>query len=306
MGASKIRKSVDPLYGIRPQRSDSERGLIVSPPIHIDRKNDSIDIAQSDFDSVEIRSAILYWDKLIYPKSTVIEIDPGEDADFLKKAGVLDYYWHTPSKTGCASILMDAYINAFYEKEKQEPGVWSLSQGDRSLSFNDFPSNLMPNPQGGISMKLMRHIPIPAKSTPLEEILNFKMKRKDELESFRKHIDNISYQISMSPDNSRALERGVKEIEESCGNLIRVARESGKKFTKANIGFSINLPNIISNYERGWNEGELFGRASARGLSILYAALGVFNYKPTFGFDLMKRNTPYRYVIASHEELSVA
>ena len=87
------------------------------------------------------------------------------------------------------SIVLDTYMAAFSDLESREPGVWSLSQGEKSLFVNNSAANLID--ESGISLELIRLIPVPAADVPLNEILEFKEKRKDELMIFRAHIDQL-------------------------------------------------------------------------------------------------------------------
>jgi hypothetical protein len=71
------------------------------------------------------------------------------------------------------------YLRTYIELNDEEPGVWALSQGEKSL-FLEHGLGLF-SEGSGMSLNLLRAIPIPAKDVPLNEILEFKEKRKDEL-----------------------------------------------------------------------------------------------------------------------------
>lgn len=170
MGEAKIRKASDPSYGKVPKDRPSH-GLIISNPMQIDTDNHSIS-GIGGLDPSELRFSLLYWDKLVYPSNNLISFGGGNDEEFLVSAGVLTKRLYTYSHGEAASILFDTYMRAFYDLENIEPGVWSLSQGEKSLFIKNSAPTLIDD--SGISLELIRAIPVPAADVPLNEILEFK------------------------------------------------------------------------------------------------------------------------------------
>ena len=66
MGEAKRRKQNDLNFG-RVPRDAINRGLVVSPPIEIQGSN--LFVKSSSLDPQELRFALLFWDRLVWPSS---------------------------------------------------------------------------------------------------------------------------------------------------------------------------------------------------------------------------------------------
>ena len=168
MGEAKIRKASDSSYGKLRKESQS-RGLIISNPMKIDFAKNSIS-STGGLDPSELRFSLLYWDKFVFPRSNLLGFGGGEAEEFLISAGVLQKPIYTFSGGDFASLVFDTYMRAFSDLENKEPGIWSLSQGEKSLFINSA-ANLIDH--SGLSLELIRAIPVPAADVPLNEILEF-------------------------------------------------------------------------------------------------------------------------------------
>jgi hypothetical protein len=116
---------------------------------------------------------LLYWDKLARPTSNFIHFGSNnDDENFLISTGILTRPLIHHQGGNVANIIFDTYMGAMNQFEASEPGVWSLSQGERSLFLENYSNNFSEN--SGISVKLIRSIPIPSHDVPLAEISNLK------------------------------------------------------------------------------------------------------------------------------------
>jgi hypothetical protein len=287
--------------------SESSRGLIISNQISIDTNKRRISIKSLDFDPLELRFATLYWDKLIYPQSTALELDIGGEANLLLKEGILSKRAYRSQESDFAAALLDAYLKTLEEQEKLEPGCWSLSNTAQALNAGNFPAHLSPNHQGGISVRLLGAIPIPSERTPLEEVLEFRQKHRDELLRLRSHIDEISRVLSLTPDNASAIKKAQENIDESCVDIINIFKIKRKSFLPIDLTFNVNMPTMAINgftiYQTATSLGALPGTSAA--LAALFGILSTIDIKPKrLGLGALKRNSPFLYVANAHKELS--
>ena len=86
MGEAKRRKQSDPNFG-RVPRQAVNRGLVVSPPIEI--QDNSLFAKSWNLDPQELRFALLFWDRLVWPSSRTVHFPSGPDELFLEDAGIL-------------------------------------------------------------------------------------------------------------------------------------------------------------------------------------------------------------------------
>ena len=302
MGEAKIRKASDPSYGKAPKERSS-RGLIISTPIQIDTANLSFS-AQGGLDPSELRFSLLYWDKLVHPRSNLIGFGGGDDAQFLVSAGVLSQPTYMYRGGDITSIVLDTYMAAFSDLENREPGVWSLSQGEKSLFVNNSAANLID--ESGISLELIRAIPVPAADVPLNEILEFKEKRKDELMIFRAHIDQLVNEIQNSPARTNAFNRIAKEVDAACIDLLKVGHEwqFPVHFADFKATFNFNPARFGEAVKTGWDFGEPYGAEAATAAAAALGLASTINVKSDIGFRSVKKpRGAYRYVQLAHREL---
>ena len=302
MGQAKYRKIHDPLYGRVPQ-TINDRGLIVSSPMSLNLDNGSMHLG-GGLDPMELRFSLLYWDKLMFPASPTIYIDGGDDCNFLTQVGVMTRPVYGIGSGIGANILWSTFVNAFVDCESKEPGVWSLSQGEKSLylqnSANMFTSN------NGISVNLIRAIPTPKADVPLAEILEFKEKRREELMIFRAHIDKITKLIQESNDRMDEFNKTIKDIDSSCADLLKVGREWQYPIHISDFKASINLNGFktATAVGGGWKLGEPYGLTAAGAVAAIAGGISVLDINADMGLRSIRRpSSPYRYVLKAHQEL---
>lgn len=302
MGEAKIRKASDPSYGKVPKESQS-RGLIISTRMKIDTDNRSIS-GIGGFDPGELRFSLLYWDKLVYPTNNLISFGGGEDEEFLISAGVLKKIIYAYPYGEASSIVFDTYMRAFSDLENKEPGVWSLSQGEKSLFINNLAANLIDD--SGISLELIRAIPVPAADVPLNEILEFKEKRKDELMIFRAHIDQLVLEIQNSPSRTDDFNRIAKEVDAACSDLLKVGHEWQVPFHLSDFKATFNFDSVkfLGSGAGAWKLGEQYGLTAATSAAAVAGLISTINVKSDISLRSIKKpRSPYRYALLAHKEL---
>jgi len=301
MGEAKIRKASDPSYGKAPKERPI-RGLIISNPIHI---SDDLVSLNGKLDPSELRFSLLYWDKLVHPRSNCISFGGTEyDEQYLISAGILTQPTYLYTGGVMEEIIFNTYMTAFSDLENREPGVWSLSQGEKSLFINNSAANLID--ESGISLELIRAIPVPAADVPLNEILEFKEKRKDELMMFRAHIDQLVLEIQKSPVRSDAFNRIAKEVDAACADLLKVGHEWQwpVHFSNFKATFNLDLDKFLNAAKAGWELLEPYGPLAQTSAAAVSGLVSTINVKPDISLRSIKApRGPFRYAQLAHKEL---
>lgn len=307
MGEAENRKSQDSHFE-KFSKESRTRGIIVSSPLSIDLNSNFISM-KGNLDPLELRFSLLYWDKLIFPKSTKVLIHGGDDCDFLIQAGVMSRPAYGKSSGVINSVempitLWNVFIEAFTECESKEPGVWSLAQGENSLYIKN--SNGLFSDSQGVSVNLIRDIPTPADDVPLAEILEFKEKRRDELLVFHKQIDKLTEEIQNSQDNSESFKKIVNDIDVACSDLLKVGREWQYPIHISDFKASINFNGVkvVGAMGIGWHEAIPYGLVAAGSVAALAGVASMLDIKADIGFQSIQRpSSPFRYVLKAHQEL---
>jgi hypothetical protein len=232
----------------------------------------------------------------------MVHMASGPDESFLEHEGLLsrpEFQAYGNLAQGIAAIQ----FRAFEELDAKEPGVWAMSQGERSLHLIGGDRLTEGN---GITVQLQRAIPIPDAEVPLSEILDFKRRRADELLQLRYHLDSIKQAISEAESSQEALTKSISAIDHACSDLLRCGSEwqFPMKISDLNYSISIKPASVASNAYKAWRLGEQFGLTAAAGAAAAAAVGSCLKIDASVGFRGIRRPaTPFRYAYLAHREL---
>jgi hypothetical protein len=147
--------------------------------------------------------------------------------------------------SGSGEFFIAAQQAVFEKHDSESPGQWSLAQLSTTPYFSDSVPKL------SIEYQLWNRLPIPSSDVPLNEILEFKAKRQDELVALRIYLDEMYQSIISAADIPRAKNTGLAKLETALDEIDRVLAESGITRTISSL--------------RGFIAGE-FGTVSGTGL----------------------------------------
>lgn len=303
MGEARIRKLSDPHYGKAPH---FKPGIIITPMIGATR--DWLKINNSDVSPDVLRSAVLFYERIVFPEARIMRFSGGPEVTLLEEQGIIKRMQFGKSGPMYADDIIAAYPSACREAfnllESKEPGCWSVSSGLNGLALWD---EDQPQQLGGLTAQLYRSIPLPSAEMPMAEVLEFKHKRRDELRSLQGHIFSFSKEISDAESPETRLNGLVKQIDQDCADLIKVSREFPYSFnlSTVNVSFDLNVAGrmglgFLAAYSAGLTltESAMASAASNIG-SLINLSLGVGARNQKW------RSSPYSYVVQAHRELKV-
>ncbi|WOJ90703.1 DUF6236 family protein [Methylocapsa polymorpha] len=266
----------------------------------------SLRIKSTNLDPQEIRFALLFWDQLVWPSSRLIHIMSGPDEIFLEQAGVLTRPFYNVYGD-VAQGIATTQISAFKDLDKKEPGKWALAQGENSLLVRD---RVLDEGRGAL-VELHRAIPVPDKDVPLNEILEFKAKRNDELQLLRTEIDALFATLDTADDKAGELSNHIVRIDAACANVLKIGKEWRCPVRLSNVKASVEVrPFVtafggIAAYELATHHALPASAAILAGLAG--AASGTapaLKLSADFGWrGLRPRPEPYRYVYHFYSEV---
>ncbi|MFK8328488.1 DUF6236 family protein [Pseudomonas sp. BJa5] len=301
MGQAKQRKASDPNYG---KYSSKPRGLIVFSPSSV--TGNSFNLASTNLDQQELRSSLLYWDKLAWPKNNFIYTPNTAEIDELVRIGVMQTPTLPLSGGGAVEDVMTAaheYALTYFEN--QAPGIWSAGEGINSFVNNN---TAPPKSHSGTGLSLYNALPVPSADVPLVEILDFKDRRRAELLIFRAHLDAMAKEISSAGDSVDSLGIALKDLDAACSDLIKVTREWQFPVKLANVKASMNfnLATSASAAVTAWKNADSFNLDNTE-KAIAAVAAGVasnFKINADVSFQKIKRPaSPFKYLYQVTREL---
>lgn len=265
VGEAKRRKDLDPFYGKIPKVG---KGIVVSPAVSIGA-NGSFTML-GGVDPVELRRAVLFWDRINRPTNNLIHIELSPDEKFLNECGILAEKNVRADFSGMIGHgYAESHLGAFSALEAEEPGLWTLSEGPNSFNLE---ADATFREGRGALVELHRAIPLPERDVPLEDLLNFKEKRRDEIKNLTLELDGLFSRIINSADSDFELNRAISEIDQKCSDVIIVGRESGIKFSLSDFSYGVSLEVNSTNLLTTGAAGFLFG--STIGLPLVGGAIG--------------------------------
>lgn len=253
MGEAKRRKQATKFYGIEPKAG---KGIVVSPKVSI--KADGKMLLSTFVDPVELRRAVLFWDRINKPINNIVAMGLSPDESFLQECGVLKQFEIVARGVSgqLGHLYAKLHLEAFNQLEASEPGQWCMSEGENS--FNLEARGVFSEGRGAL-VELHRAIPLPVEDTPLHDLLEFKEKRRDEIKSLKLELDGLFSRVIGSEDSAHELERAISEIDQKCSDVIKVGRESAIAFSLSDFSFGVSFEAKSTNLIAGSVIGSVLG-----------------------------------------------
>lgn len=262
-----------------------KHGVVVCPTVQIEGKNFTFDCS---LDDKELRRHLLYWDEIAYAYANEMgkpNFGALQDLSYLHDIGILrlldiDVTSEEIGKPGLpnpirmkdakALIVADkptsdnpsgitilgapmsswpefnhfAQIKAASELQSVGTSTWTIAQTSNRLDLpygNRLKIDLF-------EARLYAGLPVPDEGTPLNEILEFKEKRKAELLAFRHAVDTLYLNMLNSPDQERELRKASEELGLAIINLNRCLKVSNVKtfFTSLNLYLNVSDNKLLT------------------------------------------------------------
>lgn len=281
------------------------RGIVITPSFSLNQEN--LITEWMGMDPIYLRKCALYWDMIDCPEGIIGGASFGElgkDANILEKEGILQRTrGHLIKKEKDTFVLTFAgeyprefwILAQFYTllKHASADANWSLGQpfnnlvlpspqatefifveptGQAGKAFK-LPPNLLEIQTGpSIEVELYNSLPVPIPDVPMERILSFKRKRRDELIRFRHAMDELYLKIQDSADVVRAKDTSIDEIELSLADLHKAMKETPMQKISSTIKTEVSLSDIVQGAVAGMMAGNLFG--TSHDLLAVSAVLG--------------------------------
>lgn len=267
------------------------RGLVISVPMKFEGPAVRISGA---LDPQELRSNLLFWDILEWPDPGFIQYGITPDAQFLIDSKIIQRTPVTVPGGQLQDILLAAYRNGFRNVDQKEPGTWSIGGIENAISIDTAD---LENGRG-ILVRLYQAIPVPDREVPLQDILEFRERRRAELIALRCHLEDIYQKVINAGDGDLGLSTEVQKLELAIADQIKASKETGFKFRPVSLNASLNLIKGVA----------VATGAIAIGLptvgALMAGAGAAISIGPSTGLSWGKpTGTPFRYISAFHKEV---
>lgn len=278
------------------------RGIIISPPFAME--GNSFKLISSNIEPIKLRQYLLYWDKIDFPDNNLISIGSSQEMEYLESVGVMDrskVIFNSWNGQNIGYAFAEMQTSVLEERNKNEGGKWSIAQPNSSLLFPKEIGTLTRS----IEVELYQSIPIPSAEVNLEDILNFKEHRKDELTRFRILMDEFYLSIINSNDMPRAKIKVIDQIQDSIVALHRTMDESKLKRLLGTVKIELNISDMLKTSIAGVGTSTIFGFSPELGAAVglLSSAIKVSYESVLKPKSIPKDLKDYAYLYHTHKEL---
>ena len=267
------------------------------PDMFINADNNSIHIAESNLNYRKLLINALYWDKIITTNNNLINISNDETPGIpeLKREGLYTEVMLRINGSGdFATLLYDANMKFMIDSLARKDINFIASEADKVLIKN---SNEVA-PDNGELFTLINAIPEPDESVNIHDILEFRLKRKGELENLMNKINELNTRVLNSQNRDLELKVAINEIDKACADVIRLYGESRIKFNLSEVKFNFNIPEIVTNAGAAYFGAKSIGLPETGAIlaSATYGFSTFVNFSSAMSLRRIDKSNPFNYV----------
>lgn len=275
-----------------------KRGLVLFPPCSVS-DDGAVFSNDGDMSPVTLRKSVLFWDKLEIPSNNIVEIGFNTtDVEYLQSCGVVQ---RTRVEMFGSFDLMQALVNShktvFAALDEATPRAWSTASEDNNVVF----TNDEMEDTSGVMVKLYDALLVPDGNIPLEDVLEFRERRRDELLALRHHLDDVYLKIITSPDSALVELSEIERLDLAIANYSKAIKE--KKFsltsTTLQANFSLTKAGVAA----------LTASSIAGPLGLPLSSVAIAGIAAGIDIRLGKglkgnrsKDTPFQYINSLHRE----
>ncbi|HFN0857741.1 DUF6236 family protein [Klebsiella pneumoniae] len=273
-----------------------ENKIIVFPEMQINTINKTA-MLRSDIDKRKLIRTVLFWDKIIIPCNTnifVISLDHIPEIVMLRAEKILEEPKIQVNVDGeLTSVLYGMYMWYIMQMMKSNDANYSTYELEKMIiSDHDQVS-----PSGGELLTFTNAFPEPDVSTEINDILEFKLKRKDQLNLLMAHLNSLELRVLKAENKHTELNKAINEIDIACADVIRLYKEKGIKFNISNAKFNFSMKEIIEVTGATYAGSVIAGLPqTAAVLASLSAGIAsVVEIKDAISFKKIDKTNPFNY-----------
>jgi len=215
------------------------RGVVANPAI-ININGNGFTMERS-LSPQEIRYYALYWDKIIIPDSNLVSVGVPEEA-LLIETGVIERprVGFQGSFGGADlghsfAVAQSLVAKKLIEEDKKTD--WVLHQiGNQLIIPKEYTDS-----KHSLRFELINLLPVPDGNTPIVDLLEFKERRKTELNALHQTIEQAYIEALKCPDRELGSSIAIRELQTCINNLDIVTNEKWERTSKFDFSTEFNL-----------------------------------------------------------------
>ena len=242
-----------------------DRGII-TPAMEIISNGPSLSM-NGGIPPEKLRYYALYWDKIVITDSNIFGSGISGELQTLADVGIVNKETARIAMNGTfngsdlANLHFQGLAQVAASLTNKNPGQWAIHQsGDQLIVPDNMSSDLVT-----ADIQLARCLPVPKPDFPLDKLLEFKLKRSDELLALRASLDELYLEISKSADIPRSKIAQIQRLESAIRDLDKVAEQSwGERLLASRkVSLDINYGSVMTGAVSGGVVGATFANPLA-------------------------------------------
>lgn len=271
---------------------ENERGIVLGTGICYSTQPAGEPVLGVDL--AELRAVLFLFDKIDWPKTNLFKVLGNAETDFLENEGILGRSGH--SLVGAETLrhsITDADLKAWEWHERDEPRRWALGRGASAA-----PGELDEG-DAALFTKLANVIAVPAVEVPLQDVLEFRLRRRAELLALRTEIDRAYGRIVSSADRAHAWMAESDALITAVADQRRVAAEAGWRTRLGSVASSMKVGDLQAAGVAAFATLTTGGSVSA----ALIAGTGALSLSASISLTKKSEKTsPVDYIMAIEKE----
>lgn len=275
-----------------------ENQILLFPDMYVNSNTKEMRINSVKIGDRNLKIASLYWDKIILTNNNIIHLgyDGEEGVIELKKEGILE-------EVKVNIELGNGDINDFLYQGMTAFLLKSIQRTDVNITANNankvyISQNDIITPKQGELITFVNALPEPTPDTKLNDILEFRLKRKDELRNLMIKLNELEIRVLKSENKNLEIKAVINEIDKSCADVIRLYKERKMKFNLSNMKFNFSMKEVIKYAGTAYGGSLTIGLPQTTAI-IAATAAGISTFvevNDAFSFKNIDKANPFNYV----------
>ena len=195
--------------------------------------------------SIDLRKFLLYWDFMDFPYydkfgTTNLSINPDalllKEQGFLRQSKIIDN--NLKPVASYTKEWLDQFLMLQYNAKSKYESQGTICSINQRHSFLQVPTEIQEKMEV-FELELFNCLPVPAADVPISKILEFKMRRYDELNQLRLKIDSLYLETKNNFEDLRVKNKAIFELKNSLKDIDTLLNEN--KISKLFTGFKVLL-----------------------------------------------------------------
>lgn len=251
-----------------------------------------------------LNSKVLYWDGIVNIKGGFVFMSDRPDIITLKKEGIFEDVHLKLNKPGnVAELIKSETKNIIIKLLNDKTTNYIADEISPSLFFNSDLADI----GGGALLHLTNTLPLIDDSVEVDDVLEFREKRKDLHRNLINHLNSLELRILNSENPGHELKKAIHEIDVGCSEAISVYKEAKVKFNFSNIKFNFNMKEIIAISSSVYGGASLIMPQTASIISGISAgAISTLRWEDSVKIRSIDKKNPFNYIAEINKSKLIA